>query len=237
MRKRYTTPSAAFIAMGKGEGDVLSEIEFEETLKKLGCDVSNPLELFRCVDKDLSGQVTFDEFKSAMRAVGLPRVRSRSVVGKSSSSSQSKAQSSKGQTRTKSSKEDADSPRSQSQNSQASDSPRSRRRSSKGDDERRPSGSGAGGRRLSGQERRPSRDGGLRRSNTSKEEEGGPRRSKEDVSRQSSKESEKDVGRQSSKESMRRQSSDGRDVVPSKGKLPTTAEEEEVEGSESAGEN
>lgn len=75
LRKRYATPSAAYNAMGKGEGDVLVETEFSEALEKLGFQNENPMELFRCVDKDFSGEVTFAEFKAAMRSVAVKRVK------------------------------------------------------------------------------------------------------------------------------------------------------------------
>lgn len=75
LRKRFTTPSAAFHAMGKGEGDVLIEVEFTESLERLGFVTDEPLDLFRFVDKDFSGEITFAEFKSAMRSVGSERIK------------------------------------------------------------------------------------------------------------------------------------------------------------------
>jgi len=83
LRKRYATPSAAFHAMGKGEGDVLVENEFTSSLAKLGFDADTvhcPLELFRFVDKDFSGEITFAEFKSAMRSVGVQRVKAKADI-------------------------------------------------------------------------------------------------------------------------------------------------------------
>lgn len=75
MRKRYDTPSAAFVAMGKGEGDVLVASEFHSNLHRLGFITTDSLALFRFIDKDMSGEVTFEEFRTAMRSVVLPRVR------------------------------------------------------------------------------------------------------------------------------------------------------------------
>lgn len=77
LRKRFTTPSAAYHAMGKGEGDVLVEVEFTESLARLGFQPDDPIELFRFIDKDFSGEVTFSEFKSAMRSVGAERVKQK----------------------------------------------------------------------------------------------------------------------------------------------------------------
>lgn len=77
LRKRYATPSAAFHAMGKGEGDVLVESEFKEALAKINFEAEDPAELFRFMDKDFSGEITFAEFKSAMRSVGIKRVKDR----------------------------------------------------------------------------------------------------------------------------------------------------------------
>mmetsp|Transcript_84313 Transcript_84313/g.139559 ORF Transcript_84313/g.139559 Transcript_84313/m.139559 type:complete len:396 (-) Transcript_84313:241-1428(-) len=77
LRKRFATPSAAYKAMGKGEGDVLTEVEFIAELRKLEFDEpKDPKDLFRYVDKDMSGEITFAEFKAAMRSVGAPRIRS-----------------------------------------------------------------------------------------------------------------------------------------------------------------
>merc|ERR1719199_722195 len=61
--------------MGKGEGDVLVETEFTQSLAKLGFVTTDPLDLFRFVDKDFSGEITFAEFKSAMRSVGSERIK------------------------------------------------------------------------------------------------------------------------------------------------------------------
>jgi len=94
LRKRYATPSAAYNAMGKGEGDVLVETEFSEALEKLGFKNENPMELFRCVDKDFSGEVTFAEFKAAMRSVAVKRVK-QAVDSKPSSKTASGKKSSK----------------------------------------------------------------------------------------------------------------------------------------------
>lgn len=78
LRLRYATPSAAYKAMGKGEGDVMNEIEFLTQLKKLDfAEMTNPSDLFRFVDKDMSGEITFAEFKASMRSVGATRTRSR----------------------------------------------------------------------------------------------------------------------------------------------------------------
>lgn len=90
LRKRYATPSAAFHAMGKGEGDVLIETEFTESLLRLGFDTDHPLELFRFVDKDFSGEITFAEFKTAMRSVGLHRVKDEKPNRRASLSQSSK---------------------------------------------------------------------------------------------------------------------------------------------------
>lgn len=79
LRKRFTTPSAAFHAMGKGEGDVLIEVEFTQSLASLGFLNSDPMELFRFIDKDFSGEITFAEFKSAMRSVGAERVKEKAL--------------------------------------------------------------------------------------------------------------------------------------------------------------
>lgn len=78
LRKRYPTPSAAYNALGKGEGDVLSEVEFATKMGEIGFQMENPLELFRFVDKDFSGEITFAEFKASMRGVGSAKGRSGS---------------------------------------------------------------------------------------------------------------------------------------------------------------
>merc|ERR1719487_2366829 len=65
--------------MGKGEGDVLIEVEFAESLANLGFYADDPMELFRYIDKDFSGEVTFAEFKSAMRSVGSERVKQKAI--------------------------------------------------------------------------------------------------------------------------------------------------------------
>merc|ERR1719199_592639 len=75
--------------MGKGEGDVLVETEFTQSLAKLGFVTTDPLELFRFVDKDFSGEVTFAEFKAAMRSVGVQRVKEKASKRETSRASAS----------------------------------------------------------------------------------------------------------------------------------------------------
>lgn len=89
LRMRYTTPSAAFHAMGKGEGDVLTEPEFTACLSKIGFQAKDPVELFRFIDKDFSGEVTFAEFKSAMRSVGVSKEKVKSTGSRRSSKNNS----------------------------------------------------------------------------------------------------------------------------------------------------
>lgn len=76
LKKRYPTPSAAYNALGKGEGDVLSEVEFATKMGEIGFQMDNPLELFRFVDKDFSGEITFAEFKASMRGVNSAKGKS-----------------------------------------------------------------------------------------------------------------------------------------------------------------
>merc|ERR1719199_889946 len=85
--------------MGKGEGDVLVETEFTQSLAKLGFVTTDPLELFRFVDKDFSGEVTFAEFKAAMRSVGVQRVKEKASKRETSRASASSKTSSPRQQR------------------------------------------------------------------------------------------------------------------------------------------
>mmetsp|Transcript_76830 Transcript_76830/g.212300 ORF Transcript_76830/g.212300 Transcript_76830/m.212300 type:complete len:241 (-) Transcript_76830:116-838(-) len=70
LKNRFPTPSAAYKALGKGEGDVLTLPEFIVSMQKVGFTSENPEELFRFIDKDFSGEVTFSEFKTVMRNAG-----------------------------------------------------------------------------------------------------------------------------------------------------------------------
>jgi len=70
LKSRFPTPSAAYKELGKGEGDVLTLTEFIDSLAKVGFSADNKEELFRFIDKDYSGEVTFAEFKTVMRHAG-----------------------------------------------------------------------------------------------------------------------------------------------------------------------
>jgi len=70
LKSKFPHPSAAYKEMGKGEGDVLTKGEFASCMTRVGFNTDNPEELFRCMDKDFSGEVSFAEFKSVMKSVG-----------------------------------------------------------------------------------------------------------------------------------------------------------------------
>jgi len=76
LKGRYSSPAKAYKDLGKGEGDVLTLDEFVESIKRIGFEADNNIELFRCIDKDFSGEITFAEFKEVMRVAGKasPRV-------------------------------------------------------------------------------------------------------------------------------------------------------------------
>jgi len=88
LKSRYPTPSAAYKELGKGEGDVLTMTEFTDSMQKVGFIADNAEELFRFIDKDYSGEVTFAEFKTVMRHAGnrkrhSPRTKSPETTGRS----------------------------------------------------------------------------------------------------------------------------------------------------------
>jgi len=87
LKTRYPTPSAAYKELGKGEGDVLTLTEFIDSMQKVGFVADNLEELFRFIDKDYSGEVTFAEFKTVMRYAGNRKKSPRSPGGKSPQSS------------------------------------------------------------------------------------------------------------------------------------------------------
>mmetsp|Transcript_32647 Transcript_32647/g.75894 ORF Transcript_32647/g.75894 Transcript_32647/m.75894 type:complete len:254 (-) Transcript_32647:166-927(-) len=66
LKRKFNNPSAVFKEMGKGEGDVFTQAEFVESLRGLGFTIHNPAELFRFMDKDFSGELTFSEFRNVM---------------------------------------------------------------------------------------------------------------------------------------------------------------------------
>mmetsp|Transcript_73005 Transcript_73005/g.205054 ORF Transcript_73005/g.205054 Transcript_73005/m.205054 type:complete len:247 (+) Transcript_73005:127-867(+) len=69
LKQNFKSPAAAFKEMGKGEGDVLTRSEFVSALSSLGFHAGDPHDLFNMVDKDFSGEVCFNEFKSVLRNV------------------------------------------------------------------------------------------------------------------------------------------------------------------------
>jgi len=83
LKTRFPTPSAAYKELGKGEGDVLTLTEFMDSMQKVGFEADNVEELFRFIDKDYSGEVTFSEFKTVMRHAGSRKKASPRVSGKS----------------------------------------------------------------------------------------------------------------------------------------------------------
>jgi len=70
LQLHFTSPADAFKQMGKGEGEVLTQEEFGRALDKVGFKNTNPDNLFHCIDKDYSGEVSFAEFKAIMKATG-----------------------------------------------------------------------------------------------------------------------------------------------------------------------
>mmetsp|Transcript_23944 Transcript_23944/g.65247 ORF Transcript_23944/g.65247 Transcript_23944/m.65247 type:complete len:275 (-) Transcript_23944:120-944(-) len=91
LKTRYATPSAAYKDLGKGEGDVLTSTEFMDSMQKIGFVADNLEELFRFIDKDYSGEVTFSEFKDVMRHAGNRKRSPRSPSGKSPRGGSSKS--------------------------------------------------------------------------------------------------------------------------------------------------
>jgi len=73
LKSKFPHPSAAYKELGKGEGDVLTKDEFATCMTRVGFNTENPEELFRCMDKDFSGEISFAEFKSVMKAVGAKK--------------------------------------------------------------------------------------------------------------------------------------------------------------------
>mmetsp|Transcript_33769 Transcript_33769/g.102006 ORF Transcript_33769/g.102006 Transcript_33769/m.102006 type:complete len:306 (-) Transcript_33769:222-1139(-) len=70
LKSTYKSPLAAFRDMGKGEGEVLSRHEFVAALTRLGFQAEDPEMLFNMVDKDYSGEVCYNEFKSVLKNAG-----------------------------------------------------------------------------------------------------------------------------------------------------------------------
>lgn len=75
LKQNFKSPAAAFREMGKGEGDVLTRAEFVSALSSLGFSAEDPYQLFNMVDKDYSGEVCFNEFKSVLKNAGKSRAR------------------------------------------------------------------------------------------------------------------------------------------------------------------
>merc|ERR1711879_700943 len=69
LKSRYANPGAAYRELGKGEGDVLTKAEFPGIMKKIGFTATDAGTLFRCMDKDFSGEISFAEFKSVMKSL------------------------------------------------------------------------------------------------------------------------------------------------------------------------
>eukprot|EP00445_Apocalathium_hangoei_P037094 CAMPEP_0203940838 /NCGR_PEP_ID=MMETSP0359-20131031/77334_1 /ASSEMBLY_ACC=CAM_ASM_000338 /TAXON_ID=268821 /ORGANISM="Scrippsiella Hangoei, Strain SHTV-5" /LENGTH=248 /DNA_ID=CAMNT_0050871315 /DNA_START=53 /DNA_END=799 /DNA_ORIENTATION=- len=67
LKSNFSSPSAAFKELGKGEGDELTQAEFIEAMHKLGFTSDDPAQVFQFLDKDFSGEVSFSEFKSLLK--------------------------------------------------------------------------------------------------------------------------------------------------------------------------
>lgn len=67
LKQKFQNPAKAFEALGKGEGDSITEWEFSDAIRRLGFTDADPERLFHFMDKDYSGDITFAEFKSLMR--------------------------------------------------------------------------------------------------------------------------------------------------------------------------
>jgi len=83
LKMKFTNPAQAYQELGKGEGDVLTKAEFALCLEKVGFVTQDPEYVFKCMDKDFSGEISFAEFKTVMRSVGK-RQRSLSKSDESS---------------------------------------------------------------------------------------------------------------------------------------------------------
>lgn len=80
LKTSFGSPIEAYKELGKGEGDVLTEVEFAEALKRLGFKDEDPLKLFHFMDKDYSGEICFAEFKAVMRAAGASKKKESRYV-------------------------------------------------------------------------------------------------------------------------------------------------------------
>lgn len=80
LKLHFTSPSEAFKTMGKGEGEVITQEEFGKALEKVGFKNADPDDLFRCIDKDFSGEISFAEFRTVMRSAGTRKPSSASAA-------------------------------------------------------------------------------------------------------------------------------------------------------------
>lgn len=75
LKEHFSSPAKAFEALGKGVGEILTEEEFSKNMKALGF-TEDTKKTFLLVDKDASGEVSFEEFKAAMKSVKAEKVSS-----------------------------------------------------------------------------------------------------------------------------------------------------------------